>query len=848
MRLPLETLPIDASLNAIVDAIRRSPALVISAPPGTGKTTRVPPALLAAGLAAKGEIWILEPRRIAARLAAARVASELGEKLGESVGYSIRFETVGSAQTRIRFVTEGILARRIVQDPRLEEVSIIIMDEFHERHLATDLALAFARKLQQDIRRDLKIIVMSATLDPAPIAAFLGNAPVIASQGQRFDLRIEYEERDAGAPIHAKVAAGVVKLVKNGAEGDILVFLPGAAEIRLAAEALDPLASKTGWTILPLHGDLPTEAQARAVQPSSARKLILATNVAESSITIPGVTAVVDSGLARVAGHSNWTGLPALSLAKISKSSAAQRAGRAGRLGPGTAVRLYSRHDFECRPEFDIAEIHRADLAETVLTLHGAGIRDLKSFPWFEPPANAAIEAAENLLGGLGALKEGKLTEAGRRMLRFPLHPRLARLVVESDASGIGYAGCLVAALLSERDIRIEERSHFGKGRSAARIRGNARSDLLELVECFQEAEHFRFDPTRTRALGIDARAAEAVSRAKQQLCRLLSKHRDSAPLDEDGLLISILAAFPDRVARRRTATGRDFVLAGGGTAKLAETSVVHQSRLIAAVDAGERFGARGSKDSAGILIRLASEIEPEWLAGLFPDDINRKTELVWNETAGRVDEVDRTFYRELVLEETVRPAAPSEAVSQFLFKQIGGRVPSLFRDGDRVPAFQERFALLAVHFPSAEIRPLTAESIAEAGALGCEGKRSLDEIARVSICDVLLNRMTGKQKDLLARETPERITLPHGRKVVVHYEAGKPPWIESALQDFFGMKATPAICAGRVPLTVHLLAPSRRPLQVTQDLPGFWQHHYPELRRQLERRYPKHHWPSLET
>ena len=369
----LEALPIDATLPEIVVALRSSGGIVICAPPGAGKTTRVPRALYHAGFAQSGEILILEPRRIAVRLAAARVADELGEGLGETVGYSIRFETLAGPATRIRFITEGILSRRIVQDPRLENVSTVILDEFHERHIATDLALAFLRRLQRETRPDLKLVVMSATLDAAPIAEFLGGVPIFATEGARFEVSLEYEDRPRDQPLQEKVAAAISRLLKDGLDGDVLIFLPGAAEIRMAAEALQTLAAKADLLILPLHGDLSAAAQARAVQPAKQRKLILATNVAETSVTIPGIAAVIDSGLARVAGHSAWTGIPSLHLAKISRASAIQRAGRAGRTRAGRVVRLYTRHDFESRPERDLPEIQRADLAESALTLHGAG-------------------------------------------------------------------------------------------------------------------------------------------------------------------------------------------------------------------------------------------------------------------------------------------------------------------------------------------------------------------------------------------------------------------------------------------------------------------------------------------
>ncbi len=474
----LETLPIDASLPAIVTALESSRGLVICAPPGTGKTTRVPRALFMAGFAETGEILILEPRRLAARLAAARVAEEFGESPGQTVGFSIRFENVWGPRTRIRFLTEGVLSRRIIADPELSGVSTVILDEFHERHLATDLAFAFLRRLQTRQRPDLKLVVMSATLDAGPVAEFLGGDALRISEGSPFQVSLEYEERPEERPLHDKVAAAVSRLVQTGLDGDVLVFLPGAAEIRMAAEALQPLAARARLMVLPLHGDLTAAAQARAVQPSEQRKIILSTNVAESSVTIPGIAAVVDSGLARMSGHSSWSGMPVLSLAKVSRASATQRAGRAGRTRHGRVLRLYTRFDFDSRPEQDLPEIRRADLAEPVLTLHGAGITDVRAFRWFEPPADAAMVAADDLLIRLGAIEtSGTLTETGRRMLRYPLHPRLARLVAEGERLGAADSSCLIAALLSERDIRLGERSSWNRSAAskAARSTGPSR-------------------------------------------------------------------------------------------------------------------------------------------------------------------------------------------------------------------------------------------------------------------------------------------------------------------------------------------------------------------------------------
>src|SRR5918997_835582 len=453
----MQPLPIDPLLPEIVASLRRGPNLVVEAPPGAGKTTRVPPALLDAGVAGEGEVWVLEPRRLAARLSARRVAEERGESLGETVGYQVRFDEVGGARTRLRFLTEGVLTRRLLADPRLGRAGVIVLDEFHERHLQADLAVALLRRLQRTERPDLRLVVMSATLDAAPVAEFL-ESPVLRSEGRRFHVEIEHLARPDERPLAEQVASAVARLITEGAgglDGDVLVFLPGAAEIRRAQSACEQLAERHDLLVVPLHGELPAEEQDRAVRPAGRRKLILSTNVAETSVTIEGVAAVIDSGLARVAGQSPWSGLPVLKVSRVSRASAVQRAGRAGRTREGRCLRLYTAQDFGARPPHETPEVRRLDLAESVLELRAAGVVDVGGFEWFEPPAPEALEAAETLLRRLGATDAaGRVTDAGRAMLRLPLHPRLGRIVVEAEGRGVAREACTIAALISERDIR----------------------------------------------------------------------------------------------------------------------------------------------------------------------------------------------------------------------------------------------------------------------------------------------------------------------------------------------------------------------------------------------------------
>ncbi len=846
-------LPIDPHLPDIVSALQDSGVLILTAPPGAGKTTRIPRALLDAAPAGEGEILVLEPRRLAARLAAARVAEELGEKPGRTVGYTIRFDTVAGPETRIRFLTEAILTRRIVQDPGLKGVSAVILDEFHERHLATDLALALLKSLR--LRRpELRLLVMSATMETAALAAFLPGARVLSAGERPFGVDIRYEEKADGRPLSEKVATAVRRLLGSGPRGDILVFLPGAAEIRRAAGSLAPAAASLGASLHVLHGDMTVAEQRRVLEPAADRKVILATNVAETSITVPGIAAVIDSGLARVAGHSAWSGFSTLSTAKISRGAAAQRAGRAGRTQDGCVLRLYTRQDFESRPEQEAPEIRRVDLAETALLLHGAGIRDLRSFGWFEPPPASAVEAAESLLRTLGALSgDGRLTGPGRRMLRLGVHPRLARMALEGEARNCPDESALLAALVSERDIRLDARAGISGAHPRRRSPAAGDSDLLELLDRFREAEAAGFEPGRVHGLGLDAAAVGSVRRSWKQLRRLLAPSRvpaaaaaDAAQTDE-GLRIAALAAFPDRVAKRRRPASRELLLAGGGMALLSPSSVVHDAAFLVAVDAEERK-ERGAPRLSHPKIRLASAIEVEWLVDLFAETVQEQTRLAWNAGAARVEEVRTTSYGQISLEEIVRTAPPSGEAALLLADAALRQGLSAFRDAPGLPALRARLRLLAKHFPGENFAAPDDDALLSVVARACIGRRSLSELNSVSLLRAFQETLTERQRAILACEAPERVALRSGRTVRIHYESAAEPWIESRLQDFFGTRATPRICAGRVPLTVHLLAPNGRAVQVTRDLAGFWPNHYPAIRRELRRRYPKHAWPEPGT
>lgn len=852
--MTLSPLPIDALLPSITDAFSapENRALVIEAPPGAGKTTRVPPRLLE--LFPDGDVVVLEPRRLAAHLSATRVAEERGERLGETVGVQMRFHSVVGPSTRLRYVTEGVLVRQLTRDPELRGVRAVILDEFHERHLASDLSLAMLLRLQaraSDRRWPLKLCVMSATLNGEAIATFLGGCPLLRSEGRSFPVDIEYVTDLDGEPLWKRVRGAVRRLLTKD-DGDILVFLPGSAEIRRCHDELRELSNDAGFVVLPLHGDLPFDDQRRAVsprQPGAPRKVILATNVAETSLTIEGVTAVIDSGLARVAGHQPWSGLPTLRVQSISRAQAAQRAGRAGRTRPGRCLRLYSKLDHDARPEFEVPEIRRLDLCELVLSLAALKLRP-RELPFLDPPSAASLEAAEKLLVRLGALDEnGALLPIGKTLCDLPIHPRLGRLIVAAAERQLGAVGATIAALLSERDLRSGRAGLSGGDAITAKVHGP--SDVLHLLDLFTEAKDARFDRHAVQRRELDFDAVMAVERARKKLEQAaeVSNTRGKKTLtaeDDRALLAAILCAYPDRVARRRTAGtsgAAEFALAGGGGAALSPASIVRDDELVVLVDVEERGHGQGK--ASRTLVRLASAIEADWLLDLPGSPVHETTEVSWNSAAERVDVVRRLQYEQLVLDETRTVGDGRDAAQVTLLAQkVLATELRVFADGAELPHVLAKLELLAQQ--GGEAITIDTRRIEEAVRTLCQNRASLDELRGLSIIDALLSDLSPrKSKADLARLLPDHVVLSRGRRVRVHYETGKPPWVESRLQDFFGMAEGPRVCNGRVAVVLHLLAPNQRAVQVTTDLAGFWSRHYAGIRKELCRRYPRHAWPE---
>jgi ATP-dependent helicase HrpB len=766
-------LPVDALVPDILASLKHTSNLVVEAEPGAGKTTRIPAALLGA---VSGQVLVLEPRRIAARLAAKRVAWERCEDLGQTIGYQVRFERVAGPRTRLHFLTEGVLTRRLLSDPELDGVDAVVLDEFHERHLESDLALALLKRLQGR-RPDLRIIVMSATLDSAPIAHFLGDCPVLRSEGRLFDLSIEHAAYSS-APLHEQVRDALERVLRDQQSREVLVFLPGAAEIRRAARVCAPLASRSNRILLPLHGDLTAAEQDRAVAQASQLKVILSTNVAESSITIDGVTAVIDSGLARTATYSPWTGLPTLHLGRVSKASARQRAGRAARTAPGRVIRLYPQMDYQARRDYEEPEILRSDLTQLCLALRAMGIQYPNQIEWLDAPPEMAINNAENLLELLVASDED-----ARKLMRLPLHPRLSRMIAAAMDRGVGRAACITAALLSSG-----ERSEH--------------NDLLAAID---------------EPLGDSA---------QQQLRHLLRLVRPSKPQkhDDNALLQSVLLGFPDRVAQRKA--GNQAMLSNGIAAEI--TGEPLSFPFFLALDAEDRT------EKPLPQVRLISRVEPEWLLDLFPERVREETTVIWNRQAERVDSVSRLLYEKLILQESSGSEPDPDAAAELLADKAIESGIERFVDGEMLDDLLGRLDFAGIEAPE----------ITNAFKEFCNGRRSFAELKSAAHGFVAwLEQKLDTHR--LRENAPRTLRLKCGRQVKVHYQRGKAPWIASRLQDFFGMDETPRIGPQRVPVVLHLLAPNQQPVQTTTDLAGFWARLYPQVRRDLMRRYPRHPWPE---
>ncbi len=820
-----ERLPVEEALPSLRRALVAHQAVVLQAPPGAGKTTLVPLALLDEPWLAGRSILILEPRRLAARAACARMAYLRGEAAGETVGYRIRFDSKISARTRIEVLTEGILTRRLQTDPELKNVGLVIFDEFHERHLHADLALALCLDSQGTVREDLKILVMSATLDGEAVAKLLRDAPIVTSEGRRYPVDVRYLPRDPAGPLPPTVCDVVLDALEKDA-GDVLVFLPGAREIRRVQELLEArVAARVD--VLPLYGELPWELQERAIQPSAdRRKIVLATPIAETSLTIEGVRVVVDSGYARVPQFDPRSGLSRLTTTRISRASSEQRAGRAGRLAPGVCYRLWSETTQRGLVLQSAPEIRTADLAPLALELAAWGARDARTLAWLDAPPEAAFNQARELLAELDALDDsGAITKTGRAMVRLPLHPRLSHMLFAAEPLGLGALACDIAALLAERDILA------GEARRAVDF-----TQRLEALWAFRL--HGRQGAQSHHA---DVNACTRVNQAARQFRRLLSlsESAHAAGAGEAGLLLAL--AYPDRVALARAPGEARYLLASGRGARLPESEMrLRQPCIVAAsLDAGETEG----------LIYSAAPLDVQALRARLGAHFRTENVVRWDAQQQIVVARREERFGALVFDgKPLADADPEQLRAAMLegIRRLGIDVLPWTREARE---WQARVLSLRRWRPDEDWPDVTDAALLATleewlgPYLGGVTRR--EHLARLDLPAILAARLDWEKGRRLDEGAPTHLTVPSGSRVRLEYIPGESPVLKVKLQEMFGLADTPRVAWGRVAVTLHLLSPAQRPIQVTQDLRGFWERTYPEVKKELKGRYPKHPWPD---
>ncbi|HZL62433.1 MAG TPA: ATP-dependent helicase HrpB [Pseudolabrys sp.] len=806
MRTFDSALPIDDALARLTAALVANNAAVLVAPPGAGKSTRVPLVLLDAPWAAGKKILVLEPRRLAARAAAARMASTIGEQVGDTVGLRVRFGSKVSKRTRIEVITEGVFTRLVLDDPSLAGVAAVLFDEFHERSLDADLGLALARDAQQGLREDLKILVMSATLDGARVAALLGNAPVVASEGRAFAVETRYLGRDQRAPIERQVVEAVQRALR-AEQGSLLVFLPGAAEIRRAETQLKERVTDANVDIVALYGALDAREQDRAITPSPAgrRKVVLATSIAETSLTIEGVRVVIDSGLSRVPRYEPDVGLTRLETVRVSRAAADQRRGRAGRTEPGVCYRLWDEPQTGSLEPYTRPEILSADLSSFVLDLAQWGVSDPAKLAFLDPPPPAALSEAKALLAELGAIDaQGRITEEGKKLRALPLPPRLARMVVDAAGEGAGVQAAAIAALLTERGL------------------GGDDPDLRHRLD------QFRRDRSR--------RAEDARAMVKRWTDAVGGKAHggDHSP----GSLLAL--AYPDRIAKSRGGGAGAFLLANGRGGMVDPASALAREPFLVVA---ELTGA-----AAASRVILAAPVTLAEIEARFAGKIEDCEAVTFDAASASLRARRSRRLGAVMLAEQIKQVTPDSDTARILALGLVGL------GLDRLPwskmALQWRNRVRFLRGTEGEEWPdLSNEGLARSAADWLE-PLLLDKTARNDIsADQLSNAITAllpwALRKRLDAEAPTHFTAPSGSHVPIDYEAEEGPKLSIRVQELFGLARHPAIAGGRVPLVIELLSPAHRPVQVTRDLPGFWRGSYKDVKTEMRGRYPKHPWPD---
>jgi len=814
-------LPIESVLTQLMSVLCSQTNAVLIAPPGAGKTTRVPLALLEEPWLVKQRILMLEPRRLAARSVAHFMAASLGGKVGETVGYRVKRDTRVGPNTRIEVITEGVLTRLLQADPSLEGVGIVIFDEFHERSLHSDLGLALCLQSQAILRDDLRILVMSATLDAQPVANLLGDAPIITSEGRSFPVETHY----FAVPTENHLESALLRIILHALEHhqeDILVFLPGAGEIRRLEQKLLPHTSGKRVRVASLYGNLSAEEQDAAIAPSlpGERKVVLATSIAETSLTVEGIQVVIDSGLMRVSRFSPRTGMTRLETIRVSKSSADQRRGRAGRLGPGFCYRMWSEQQDRLLAASNRPEILDSDLVPLALELAVWGVSDPGELRWLDSPPQASFAQARQLLVQLGALDEdGKVTSHGRRMAELGLHPRMAHLILRAVPLGLGGLACELAAILGERD--------FIRSDTLAPT-----ADVRLRVEALRHCEDF----TTGKQFAVDTGIARRVRTEANQLKQALGLHAEMVDdMDACGLLLAF--AYPDRIGQHRE--GRRFLLRNGRGAYVAEQqSFANTSYLVAA-----------ELDDTGAESRIfrAAAVAMEDLERHFADQIVQEQIVFWDRSAQAIRARNRQRMGALVLKDIPLPDPDPEETLAALLRGIAEEGLSMLPWTPKARQLQQRLQFmhqLSPDWPDVSDEALTA-TLSDWLAAYLAGMKSRYDLQRLQLTDILEAQLSWDQRRELDEYAPSHMLVPSGSRIPVDYSDPARPILAVRLQEMFGQKETPRVAKGRVPLTLHLLSPANRPVQVTQDLASFWENTYFEVKKDLKGRYPKHDWPD---
>jgi ATP-dependent helicase HrpB len=810
-------LPIETVIPNLQHSLSMNTSAVLVAAPGAGKTTRVPLALLHEPWLAGRKILIMEPRRLAARSAAAYMAAQIGERVGETVGYRVRMDTRVGPATRIEVITEGVLTRLLQADPALENAGIVIFDEFHERSLHADLGLALCRQSQELLRPDLRILVMSATLEAKPVSALLGDAPILVSEGRVYPVDTHYLPVKLEGRIEPAVVQAIIAALKN-TEGSMLVFLPGAGEIHRVAARLAEMNLGDRVQIARLYGSLSGDAQDSALTPAppGVRKIVLATSIAETSLTVEGIHAVIDSGLMRSPRFSPRTGMTRLETAAVSTASADQRRGRAGRLGPGVCYRLWTEQEHRQLAPSSTPEIKEADLVPLALELAAWGVADPLELSWLDAPPAAALNQAKLLLAQLGALRaDGVITPHGRRMAELGMHPRLAHMVLQAIPLGHGRMACDLAAMLSERDFLRDD--------------ANARSvDLRLRLDALANPSAFKVDTALLRRIGIESAYWQRTLNIPSSSVRV----QDNSAC---GLLLGF--AYPDRIAGRR-ASG-NFTLSNGRGATITELQPLSNSAYLVAADLDDQ----GTESR----IYLAAPIELSELYNFFNELIEIENIILWDKQAQSVRARQRERLGALILKEIPHPNPDADEILHALILGIQEEGLSILPWSRASRQLQDRLAFMHQSdpaWPDTSANKLAADI---KGWLGPHlyGCKSRSDLQRLNLSAILESLLSWEQRREIEISAPTHITVPSGSRIPVDYSDPAAPALSVRLQEMFGLEDTPRIAGGKVPLTLNLLSPAQRPVQVTRDLASFWRNAYFDVKKDLKGRYPKHYWPD---